>query len=539
MLNQLAKMFQSVPQSEPLPGQVANNAGGFSFEVDDWVKLDRFLILGTEGGTYYVTPRKLTIQNAHAAQRCIAADGVRVVERIREISVSGRAPKNDAAIFVLGLALKTGDLATRRAASAAVPEICRTGTHLFQLAEVVNTFGGWGRGTKRTFADWYVRKSPRDLAFQLVKYPSREGWSHRDILRLAKPAGHGADTPHGALFAYAARAARPERGFAAVDPSLIFIDAVEQAKTADVPHLRRLVREHRLPWESIPTPRLGETSVWRTLLDADALPLGALLRNLARMTANGTLVVGDANVDLVAARLTDRKALSKARIHPLGVLAALVTYQSGKGARGELTWKPVPKIVSALDKAFYAAFANVEPTGKRWYLAVDVSGSMDGGTLGGFPGISPRVGAAAMAMVTAKVEERCQVGGFTSSGGNWLGGGLTPIDVEDRRLDDVVRAMRALPMGGTDCALPIVEATRRKLPVDVFVVYTDSETWAGNVHPAQALRDYRAKMGIPAKLIVVGMVANGFTIADPKDAGMLDVVGFDAAAPAILRSFAV
>lgn len=538
MLNQLAKMFQFVPQSEPLPGQVANNAGGFSFEVDDWVKLDRFLILGTEGGTYYVSARKLTIQNAAAAQRCIAADGVRVVERVREVSVSGRAPKNDAAIFVLGLALKTGDLATRRAASAAVPTVCRTGTHLFQLAEVVNTFGGWGRGTKRTFADWYVRKAPRDLAFQLVKYPSREGWSHRDILRLAKPAGYGADTPHGALFAYAARAATPERGFAGVDPSLVFVDAVEQAKTADVPHLRRLVREHRLPWESIPTPRLGETSVWRTLLEADALPLGALLRNLARMTANGTLVVGDSNVDLVAERLTDRKALSKARIHPLGVLAALVTYQSGKGARGQLTWKPVPKIVSALDKAFYAAFANVEPTGKRWYLAVDVSGSMDGGTLGGFPGISPRVGAAAMAMVTAKVEERCQVVGFTSSGGNWLGGGLTPIDVEDRRLDDVVRTMRGLPMGGTDCALPIVEATRRKLPVDVFVVYTDSETWAGNVHPAVALRDYRAKMGIPAKLIVVGMVANGFTIADPKDAGMLDVVGFDAAAPAIMRGFA-
>jgi len=34
------------------------------------------------------------------------------------------------------------------------------------------------------------------------------------------------------------------------------------------------------------------------------------------------------------------------------------------------------------------------------------------------------------------------------------------------------------------------------------------------------------------------MTSNGFTIADPSDAGMLDVVGFDAAAPALIADFA-
>jgi 60 kDa SS-A/Ro ribonucleoprotein len=47
-----------------------------------------------------------------------------------------------------------------------------------------------------------------------------------------------------------------------------------------------------------------------------------------------------------------------------------------------------------------------------------------------------------------------------------------------------------------------------------------------------------AKTGISAKLIVVGMVSNGFSIADPADAGMLDVVGFDTAAPAFMADFA-
>ena len=39
-------------------------------------------------------------------------------------------------------------------------------------------------------------------------------------------------------------------------------------------------------------------------------------------------------------------------------------------------------------------------------------------------------------------------------------------------------------------------------------------------------------------LIVVGMLANPFTIADPTDAGMMDVVGFDTAAPAVMADFA-
>ena len=75
-------------------------------------------------------------------------------------------------------------------------------------------------------------------------------------------------------------------------------------------------------------------------------------------------------------------------------------------------------------------------------------------------------------------------------------------------------------MGGTDCALPMLDATKKKLDVDCFVVLTDSETWAGKIHPFEALQQYRAKMNKPhAKCVVVGMVSNGFTIADPNDAG--------------------
>ena len=93
--------------------------------------------------------------------------------------------------------------------------------------------------------------------------------------------------------------------------------------------------------------------------------------------------------------------------------------------------------------------------------------------------------------------------------------------------------------GSTDCAQPMIHAMKESIEVDVFIVYTDNETWSGDLHPFQALVDYRKKMNIPhAKLIVCAMAANEFTIADPDDPFMLDIAGFDSGAPQIIAEFA-
>src|SRR3954467_11654218 len=89
-MSYLNKWFNTkqTPQSAPITGtsQVANSAGGFAFAVDDWTRLDRFLILGSEGGSYYASERKLTRENAQAVLRCLQLDGRRAVERIVAIS---------------------------------------------------------------------------------------------------------------------------------------------------------------------------------------------------------------------------------------------------------------------------------------------------------------------------------------------------------------------------------------------------------------------------------------------------------------------
>src|SRR5579871_5626743 len=81
--------------------QIRNSEGGFVWEVDCWTRLRRFLILGSEDGSFYARERELTDENTEALDACIAADGARTVAEIVAVSDAGRAAKNDPAVFAL------------------------------------------------------------------------------------------------------------------------------------------------------------------------------------------------------------------------------------------------------------------------------------------------------------------------------------------------------------------------------------------------------------------------------------------------------
>jgi len=536
---------KQTPQSEPVPGtvQAPNSAGGFAWAVDDWTRFDRFLVLGSEGGSYYAGERSLTLENAHVVRRCVEADGERAVRRITELSATGRAPKNDPAIFALALAASSSADRTRAAALAALPHVCRTGTHLFHFAAHVDGMRGWGRGLRAAVAEWYSGREAKELAYQAVKYQQRDGWGHRDLLRLSHPRAEP-ESVHNAIYRWIVRGWSEVAPEPPAEPGAQLLWAFEQVKQAwEKEEVAGLIRTYGLPREAVPTRWLTEPLVWEALLKS--MPITALLRNLATLTRIGLLTNKSDVSRRVAEQFTDPERLRRGRVHPIQVLAALRTYAQGHGERGSHTWSPVARIVDALDASFYASFGSVRATGKRWLLAMDISGSMSQGEIAGIPNLSPRVASAAMALITASVEPEHEFVAFTcakgGAGGKWGGGtpGLTPLAISPRqRLDDVTRSMAALPMGGTDCAQPMLYALQHRLPVDCFVIYTDSETWHGEIHPAQALRQYRDRMGIPARLVVCGMLSNGFTIADPDDAGMLDVVGFDTATPNLISDFA-
>ena len=533
---------EATPQSEKMPDtkQVPNSAGGYAWPVSAWDRLDRFLVLGSDGGTYYIGERELTIENARTIVALIAEDGARVVQRTVEISAFGRAPKNDPALFVLAVAAGVGNAGTRAGALAALPTVARTGTHLFHWLQYVQAFRGWGRGVRRAVSDWYARKPAGDVAYQLLKYGSRDGWCHRDALRLAHAMP---PTPtHDLLFRFAVTGwAALDAGYENVEPEVrALLEAVRSLAASTPAQAARTIADHGLVREMVPTELLRHAVVWDALLER--MPMLAMIRNLGVMSRVGLLVSQSNAARVVAARLADAAALRASRIHPVAMLAALGTYAQGRGVRGGGSWNPVAQVVDALDAAFYGTFRNAPSTGKRIMLALDVSGSMSAG-IHGMPYLSCREASAAMALVTAATEPAHLFTAFTRGAypSRWPGvpSGLSTLSISPRqRLDDVVRSIGDLPFGGTDCALPMVESMKRGWQIDVFVVYTDSETWAGTIHPVQALRQYREKIGIAAKLVVVGMASNGFSIADPDDVGMLDVVGFDSATPQLIADFA-
>ena len=116
-------MREPVPQTEALDArQVKNNAGGFVFAIDDWARLDRFLVLGSDAPTYYQAARALTRENAKCVERCLAADAPRTIARAVEISDAGRAPKNDPAIFVLALGAAHAEQKVRAARAGRAAE---------------------------------------------------------------------------------------------------------------------------------------------------------------------------------------------------------------------------------------------------------------------------------------------------------------------------------------------------------------------------------------------------------------------------------
>jgi 60 kDa SS-A/Ro ribonucleoprotein len=518
-------------QTEPARAdQVQNSAGGYVFAVSKWTRLDRFLTLGAEGGTYYVDEKKLTVDNAKCVRECLAEDGLRTVARIVAISDAGRAPKNDPAIFALAMAAGDPDPKTRAAALAALPAVCRIGTHLFHFVNDVGNFRGWGPSLEKAVARWYNDRSPDALALQAIKYQQRDGWAHKDVLRLAHPVPRS--PAHNAIYRWMCGEALPNakrvRAHHAIGELPAIMEAFKaiHAPDVDVKSAIKLICEHRLPHECVPNELKGRPEIWEALLPH--MGQTALLRNLAKMTSTGLLAPMSKATQSVVSTLTDTSKLFAGRIHPISVLLALKTYASGHGVKGSLTWAPVREVVDALDEAFYLSFQAIEPSGKRTLLGLDVSGSMDakiGGT-----NLSCREAAAAMAMATARTEKHWHAMGF--------GNTFVPLAISPKqRLDDVVRTIDNLPFQRTDCALPMLYAAAGKIPVDTFCVYTDNETYYGNIHPFQALRQYRDKMGIDAKLVVCGMTATNFSIADPSDAAMLDVAGFDAAVPAVIADF--
>lgn len=514
-----------VPQSRAVSEiQVQNNAGGYTFEVSPQTQLERFLILGTDGGTYYVGEVDLTTQNVDFLRKMIKSDPFGVVQTATDISLEGRAYRNGPAIFTLALVLAEGSNEAKMFARGKVALVARTATMIYELAEYIDKLGGWGPAKVKAIRSWFESKTPEQLAYQAVKYRQRNGWTLRDLMRLSHPKNVNKNVGNFILRGEV-ETAGPE--------ILAGFKWIQNAKSVkDV--LAVLTVHPNLPWEAIPTQFLKESPVWEKLFE-NGLNGQALVRNVTRFAKLGSFN------DQVFARefantLTDEDMIKKTRLHPMQYLNAYIAYNQGTPTRNsglyfqrEKTWTVNGIIRDALDDGFGLAFGNIIPAEKRTMISVDTSASMGWWTAGN-TALSCYQAAAAMGLITARTEPYYEINAFSTVTRS------TGISARDS-IETAFRKIENVSGGGTDCSQPMLSAIRDNKKIDTFIVITDNETWAGRIHPHKALEDYRQKFGIPAKVVVMAMVPTKFSIANPLDSGMLDVVGFDANTPRVLADF--
>lgn len=518
-----------VSASKAIPGRekdmAANNGGGVSFKINNWETLARFLNLGAENGTYYLSQSKHQYRNYENILSCIKTDGVRVVNTLREVSVKGLAHKNDHAIFALALCFAHGDDLTKAAAAESLKDVCRTGTHILMFTQFIKGLRGFGKVVRNAINDWYLSKDTKDFAFQVSKYQNRDGWSHRDVFCLTHPS-FGKTTNKNKIAKWAMGLSDALSYDDSKDAGLQFLWAVDNAKTAGVKEVIELIKDYGLQREHIPTEHLNDVSVQEFMLPN--LGATALIRNLGNMSKSGLLKPLSKASKFVNSKLNDEDFLRKGRVHPLSLYIALKTYSGGRGMRGSGSWNVDSTVVASLEKAFYKSFDFVEPTNKNYFFGVDVSGSMTGHMSSA--DVSCHEVATIMALTMAKVEPYSFVGGFTH---NFIDLGISAND----SLQSALAKTQRSNFGSTNPGAAIQYAIDNSLDVDVFVIITDNEVNTGS-QPSQVLKKYRQKMNKPdCKMIVVGLTASNFSIADPSDPHMLDIAGFSPDLTSVITNF--
>ncbi|GMT20734.1 hypothetical protein PFISCL1PPCAC_12031, partial [Pristionchus fissidentatus] len=543
-----------------------------------------------------------------------------ILDCLKEVSLSGKSQKQESLLLSLALCSRFGVSALSKAsnelskhvfyeylremhkeATGLVNHVCRTATQLFsyvaycemvsadiiitkeeevekrneepghqarkrktretlekaaEAAKPVPKSTGWGRVMRKCIQNWYLSKTPEELAVAVTKYRSRNGWSHRDLLRLSHPiprvdhqrivfehifyyATKGECQPRKRLFpadscwAETVRMKYTEDQLAEEDTSegLLYLERVSSLSPyTPEDEIIWSIRHFRLTWEMIPSKHLNSKEVWKAIVER--MPMLAMIRNLAKMQTVGLFKGEKKEGDKIAhvvSYLTNVEALKKARIHPIQILLAKTVYDSGAGDKGSLVWTPRPELSTALEDAFYLTFQHVKKTELRYCIALDCSSSMCSKLSGSV--LNGRTASAAIAMNIMKTEDTVECITFCNKTES------LPFTKESK-LAEITDHMKTIKQGDTSGSLPMTWATRIGKKFDVFLIFTDNDLNGEGPSTIRALTNYRRQSGIEeAKLIVVSMAANASSIASPDDKGMMDIVGFDPSIPQIIHDF--
>lgn len=528
---------KNVPVTEPKPGREKemkkNLAGGYAFKADDFTALRRWLLTGSMTNAYYQNSREMTTDNLGTLIKCVNGNPKKTAEEI--LYASNKGINNHTPILAL-VYLSNGNFAAKAEFRALFNQVIRTASHLYEFMSYVKSVRGMGKTIHKAVLNWIDSKSLNEKEYQFLKYQNRNGWTGRDVFRTVKPVTTMPETD--ILYAWITGNESKANVQALAESGLMRVEAYERLKMGvSEAEVIQIIHDFNMTQEMIPANIERTGAVWHALFQK--MPITASLRNLGNLTDKAIFRTKE-NLDLLEKRF-EKENIKRGRLHPLTIANGYQTYMQGHGMKGSLTWKPISRINDILDQAVNDAFEVIEPTGKSFFHALDISGSM---SWGGYSGIGFGIGnlaldpmqvAGIMALATVKAEKDYFVGGFSHY--------FIELPKLNKRtsFQDVItgRHVAGLSFGGTNASLAYKYATKEKMPVDIFVNWTDNMSWLGD-HPTDALADYRSKVNPEARAVYVTLATYGdnITLVDPKDNRSYDIAGFSSETPKLIQLFA-
>lgn len=507
--------------NQQLPGQVRNDAGGFVYKMSDMDRLMQFLILGTTN-SHYVDSETMLVRNIADVYDIAFREPNKTLDTIAEVNLRGNSQKHSALILAAAMLLFHPDGAIRHKAKNTLIPLIRTGYHALTYLNYINALRnfekeagrnvGFGRAKTGVLKSFIENQSSRSLVLLRIKYHNRDGRRLEDIFNFAHPnlkkvgreeeligrwiMDNLDEKTELALQWLADEGSEPIRqiiAWAKINNSEI--TTAEAAK---------LIRNHQLPREAVPTHLLKSVEVWQALLPS--MPIHALIRNLSVMINNGT---ADVELDTIMERLSDIQALKRQRVIPMDILKAWGVLKGNPKAMQH-------SITAQLEQTFFDLLKIQDKVNANVLVAVDVSGSMgiflNDSNRGGIKAIQAATG---MAFAFQSAFTNVDIIGFDYS----------LHDIHNKRTLDEDSAWHDWG-GGT--APSLITSWMKNQPVnyDAVIFITDNDAWIGQ-HAQAEMQKYRAVRNLNTVMMVNATASQGYSLADSTDPLSLDMPGFN------------
>ncbi|XP_076288394.1 RNA-binding protein RO60 [Lasioglossum baleicum] len=534
---------------------------------DPETRLSRFLYVGKEYLDYQ--PGNWFVHNYFLAKNVPSieelAENVEKqlipVEIITKAFESNLVPNPEALVFALAVCcrqMKSESL--RHQAYAAVNKICASPQHFILFIKFAsqiskqkelnadgNSKNGWGQGLRKAVNNWYLSKTPMELAKCVTRYKGRYGWKHKDIIKLSHPVPNN---PGGeVVLKYIIRGLDEIEKTYGDDSRFTeiirYIKNVEDFKhCVDEVRAAGLLEMHELTLDHVPGHLLKSKEIWYALVSS--MNLNLLLTNLQRIHNLELLKPNALTVSKLVDQIVNEENIARDKVHPALVLVTIRDYEnSGKPLSYEKRKvkeqfhkplsnppKPNPKIIDALYKMLYISLRHVQPTGLRYMVTINMNKVMLETNTWRSGNVNGAEAGCIIALALLRSEKNVTIATFKNVGIH------TVIIDKYASFGQAMRRLQQMPVGNVNLSKPMSWAAHQNNEYDVFINVVD-RIFEKSDTSEEALQAYKLKMQLPnTKLINCAVCSSSTTYKEERDNKSLMINGFDASVPVVIHAFA-